>query len=248
MTPGASRPRSTATIRWRCKWECSPPHLALAARIVTTRTTGRRTTTRTRRSAAGWQAVSTALVGRRLGAYRLVAEIGRGGMGVVYEARRDDEEFDRRVAIKILPAWSGADLADRFRLERRVLAGLDHPGIARLIDSAPPTRACRTSSWSTLTAAIDAWCRERQPDVAARVALIERVWTRSPTRISISSFIATSSPPTSSSPRTATQAARLRHRGAARRPMARATLGRREPASIVSRPTTRAPSRSAASR
>src|SRR5262245_4583292 len=59
-------------------------------------------------SGAVARAVSTGLTGRRLGAYRLVAEIGRGGMGVVYEVQRDDQQFDRRAAIKILPASSGA--------------------------------------------------------------------------------------------------------------------------------------------
>src|SRR6185436_8889589 len=64
--------------------------------------------------------LTPALIGRRLGAYRLVAEIGRGGMGIVYEAQRDDDEFDRKAAIKILPAWSAAPVVERFRFERRV--------------------------------------------------------------------------------------------------------------------------------
>lgn len=122
------------------------------------------------------RAVSNANVGRRLGAYRLVAEIGRGGMGVVYEARRDDEEFDRRAAIKILPSWSGADLADRFRLERRVLAGLDHPGIARLVDSGTTDDGAPYFVMEYVDGTpIDVWCREQRLDLAARVALVERV-------------------------------------------------------------------------
>jgi tetratricopeptide (TPR) repeat protein len=114
--------------------------------------------------------------GRRLGPYRLIAEIGRGGMGVVYEARRDDDQFDRRVAIKMLPAWSGSDLANRFRLERRVLAGLDHPGIARLLDSGVTSDGTPYFVMDYVDGRpIDVWARDNQPDVAGRVRLIEKV-------------------------------------------------------------------------
>jgi predicted Ser/Thr protein kinase len=120
--------------------------------------------------------LSSVHAGRRLGPYRLVAEIGRGGMGVVYEARRDDEEFDRRVAIKMLPAWSGSDLANRFRLERRVLAGLDHPGIARLLDSGVTTDGTPYFVMEYVDGRpIDAWALEHHPDISRRVLLIERV-------------------------------------------------------------------------
>lgn len=122
------------------------------------------------------RAVSSGFPGRRVGAYRLVAEIGRGGMGVVYEAQRDDQEFDRRAAIKILPSWSGSDLADRFRLERRVLAGLDHPGIARLVDSGTTDDGAPYFVMEYVDGKpVDVWCRERRLDLAARVALVERV-------------------------------------------------------------------------
>ncbi len=70
------------------------------------------------------------------GAYRLVREIGRGGMGSVYLAVRADETFERRVAIKFVR--SGLDsphLRERFEAERRILARLEHPYIARLLDA-----------------------------------------------------------------------------------------------------------------
>jgi non-specific serine/threonine protein kinase/serine/threonine-protein kinase len=75
------------------------------------------------------------LVGRRLGPWRLEREIGRGGMGVVWEAVRDDQTFQQRVAIKILSAGlqSSSGIA-RFVEERQILADLSHPGIARLLD------------------------------------------------------------------------------------------------------------------
>ncbi len=76
-----------------------------------------------------------AVAGRRLGAYELIREIGRGGMGVVYLAARADEEFLKRVAIKLVLAdFDHESINRRFRNERQILASLDHPNIARLLD------------------------------------------------------------------------------------------------------------------
>jgi eukaryotic-like serine/threonine-protein kinase len=69
-----------------------------------------------------------------VGAYRVLGLIGRGGMGEVYLAERDDAEFERRVAVKVVRAGLGADLMTRFLGERQVLASLDHPHIAQLHD------------------------------------------------------------------------------------------------------------------
>jgi non-specific serine/threonine protein kinase/serine/threonine-protein kinase len=75
------------------------------------------------------------LIGRRIGTYRVVQELGRGGMGAVYLAVRDDDEFQRRVAIKVIKLGLDTDeVRRRFRTERQILAGLDHPNIARLLD------------------------------------------------------------------------------------------------------------------
>lgn len=74
-------------------------------------------------------------VGRRFGAYRVIEEIARGGMGDVYKARRDDQEFEKEVAIKIIRGdLASSRIAQRFRGERQILANLDHPNIARLVD------------------------------------------------------------------------------------------------------------------
>jgi eukaryotic-like serine/threonine-protein kinase len=71
----------------------------------------------------------------RLGRYRIVREIGRGGMGVVYLGERADGQYQRRVAIKLIATTDAADpLHQRFLAERQILAGLDHPNIARLLD------------------------------------------------------------------------------------------------------------------
>ena len=73
--------------------------------------------------------------GDRLGPYRILEEIGRGGMGVVYRATRDDESFTKDVAIKLIDPFLRSDeILKRFRAERQILAMLEHPHIARLID------------------------------------------------------------------------------------------------------------------
>ncbi len=77
----------------------------------------------------------TGAPGQRIGPYRILEEIGRGGMGVVYRAARDDEDFSKEVAVKrIYPGLRSEDILRRFRSERQILAMLDHPHIARLID------------------------------------------------------------------------------------------------------------------
>ncbi len=81
------------------------------------------------------QQESRGLVGRRLGHYRILEEIGRGGMAMVYAAVRDDHEYQQRVAIKLIRRGMDTEpLIARFRQERQILANLDHPNIARLID------------------------------------------------------------------------------------------------------------------
>ena len=73
--------------------------------------------------------------GEVVGAYRLVALLGRGGMGEVWEAERADGHFDQRVAVKVLKRGMDSDeILRRFLQERQILARLAHPGIARLFD------------------------------------------------------------------------------------------------------------------
>ncbi|MFN7922274.1 MAG: protein kinase [Bryobacteraceae bacterium] len=67
------------------------------------------------------------------GRYRLRGRLGAGGMGVVYEAVRSDDQFQKRVAVKLVPGGDPA-LAERLRRERQILANLEHPAIARLLD------------------------------------------------------------------------------------------------------------------
>jgi serine/threonine protein kinase/tetratricopeptide (TPR) repeat protein len=75
------------------------------------------------------------MLGRLIGAYRIERELGRGGMGAVYEALRADNVFRKRVAIKVVKRGMDTDfILKRFRNERQILATLDHPNIARLLD------------------------------------------------------------------------------------------------------------------
>ena len=84
---------------------------------------------------AGREGDPTAVAGTRLGAYRVIAEIGRGGMGAVYLAERADDQFEKRVAIKLVKRGMDTDeVLRRFRYERQILASLEHPNIARLYD------------------------------------------------------------------------------------------------------------------
>jgi serine/threonine-protein kinase len=77
----------------------------------------------------------TDLVEKQFGHYRIIREIGRGGMGAVFLARRDDGEFDQEVALKIVRQSIAEEyLIDRFRRERQILASLNHPNVARLLD------------------------------------------------------------------------------------------------------------------
>lgn len=75
------------------------------------------------------------MIGRRVGSYKIVRELGRGGMGAVYLAARDDAIFQKRVAIKLVKRGMDTDfILRRFRHERQILANLDHQNIARLLD------------------------------------------------------------------------------------------------------------------
>ncbi|TCO43340.1 serine/threonine-protein kinase [Dokdonella fugitiva] len=71
---------------------------------------------------------------REFGAWRLVRELGAGGMGTVFLAERADGQFERQVAIKLLRGFPTREATRRLRQERQILAGLDHPNIARLLD------------------------------------------------------------------------------------------------------------------
>lgn len=77
---------------------------------------------------------SDSLAGRRIGAYRLVREIGRGGMGAVWLGERADGAFEQRVAVKLMRGILSESDRERFEHERQILASIENPNIARLLD------------------------------------------------------------------------------------------------------------------
>jgi non-specific serine/threonine protein kinase/serine/threonine-protein kinase len=74
-------------------------------------------------------------IGRRVGPYKIIEEIGAGGMGVVYRGARADDEYSQSVAIKVVGGiFASKAHLERFRIERQILANLNHPNIARMLD------------------------------------------------------------------------------------------------------------------
>lgn len=115
--------------------------------------------------------------GLRLGAYRLIEEIGRGGMGSVYLAQRDDDEFRKQVAIKVVKRGMDTDhLLRRFRQERRILARLEHPNIARILDAGSTADGLPYLVMEYVQGApIDEYCRSRNLSLAERLQLFRQV-------------------------------------------------------------------------
>ncbi|MDQ6655134.1 MAG: serine/threonine protein kinase, partial [Verrucomicrobiota bacterium] len=116
-------------------------------------------------------------IARRLGAYELVRELGRGGMGAVWLARRADERFEQLVAIKLLKRGTDTEeVLRRFRGERQILARLEHPGIARMIDAGETEDGLPFFVMEyVLGAHLTTYARERNLSVAARLQLFGKV-------------------------------------------------------------------------
>jgi serine/threonine protein kinase len=115
--------------------------------------------------------------GRRVGAYVILREIGHGGMGTVYLASREDGLVHKQVAIKVVRAELGdADVLRRFRQERDILAALDHPAVARLIDGGSTDLGLPYFVMDYVDGEpIDAWCDRRKLNVTGRLKLFQSV-------------------------------------------------------------------------
>ena len=115
--------------------------------------------------------------GRRIGAYRVVRELGRGGMGAVYLAERPDGGFAQRVAIKLIKRGMDTDhVLARFRAERQILASLDHPNIARLLDGGSTDDGLPYLAMEYIDGQpIDVFADERQLAVPDRLKLFLQV-------------------------------------------------------------------------
>jgi tetratricopeptide (TPR) repeat protein len=113
----------------------------------------------------------------RIGNYRVLEELGRGGMGVVYRAERDDDSYRGQVAIKLISRHlSGADARRRFLVERQILADLDHPSIAKLLDGGTTEDGQPYLVMELIDGEpIDAYLREAGLGLEARLALVAEV-------------------------------------------------------------------------
>ena len=115
--------------------------------------------------------------GERIGAYRVAEMIGTGGMGDVYKAVRDDDQYHAEVAIKIMRADVRNPLAEqRFRTERQILAALDHRNIARLLDGGTTANGLPYVVMELVAGEpIDRYCDSRKLSVRDRVQLFLQV-------------------------------------------------------------------------
>lgn len=120
----------------------------------------------------------TDLEGRKqIGNYRLTRRIGFGGMGVVYAASMVAEDFQRQVALKLVkPSLASEQMLRRFRMERQLLAGLDHPNIARLLDAGATEDGAPFLVMEYVEGLpIDRYCESRNLSLAERLRLVMTV-------------------------------------------------------------------------
>lgn len=114
--------------------------------------------------------------GEMIGPYRVLEPIGQGGMGSVYLAVRQGEDFEQRVAVKVLRGEvAGPALAARFSAERRILSALEHPYIARLVDGGTHEGLPFLVMEYVSGQPVDVYCRERGLDVRARLDLFRKI-------------------------------------------------------------------------
>ncbi|MGM9480739.1 protein kinase domain-containing protein [Roseateles sp. NT4] len=125
-----------------------------------------------------WESEDAAAVqaGDLIGPYRLLEEIGRGGMGSVWRAERADGSYQREVALKLPRLTWGEGLARLMAQERDIGAMLEHPNIARLYDAGIDARGWPYLALELVAGRpIDAWCRERNASVAQRLELLLQI-------------------------------------------------------------------------
>ncbi|HRP07260.1 MAG TPA: serine/threonine-protein kinase [Gemmatimonadales bacterium] len=116
--------------------------------------------------------LGSALVGRRVGSWEVDSILHHGGMGTVYHAHRADVDFDQHAALKVVRVDVGsAEMERRFAQERRLLARLEHPNIARLLDGGTTSDGVPYLVMEHVPGeTIDAWCSREKPDIARLLA------------------------------------------------------------------------------
>jgi non-specific serine/threonine protein kinase/serine/threonine-protein kinase len=120
---------------------------------------------------------SDSRTGTRIGPFKIVREIGHGGMGSVYLAERDDEHYQQQVAIKLIkPGLGGEAIRKRFRNEMQILADLNHPHIARLLDGGQTAEGVPYLVMEYVEGRpIDLFCDESSLSIEERLKLFMRV-------------------------------------------------------------------------
>jgi len=113
--------------------------------------------------------------GNKIGKFVIEKPIGSGGMGDVYLANRQDDEVQQKVAIKILKNKLNQSAFERFQIEKRVLAHLEHPGIARLIDAGIEDGLTYYVMEYVQGMAIDEYCQQHKLTVKERLRLFIKV-------------------------------------------------------------------------
>jgi non-specific serine/threonine protein kinase/serine/threonine-protein kinase len=115
--------------------------------------------------------------GRRLGVYELIERIGYGGMGEVYRAARIDGQYQQEVAVKLVRSgYDSTLLLERFRHERQILATLDHPNIARLLDGGTTEDGIPYLVMELIDGVpIDRYCLEQKLSIVERLKLFRQV-------------------------------------------------------------------------
>ena len=115
---------------------------------------------------------SAPLVGRVVAKYQLVSVLGRGGAGTVFLGERADRQFSGKVAVKVVDRAAAPDLGMRFRAERQILASLDHPNIARLLDGGETEDGLPYLVMEYVEGEpLDQYCDERRLDRRERLTL-----------------------------------------------------------------------------
>jgi eukaryotic-like serine/threonine-protein kinase len=126
--------------------------------------------------AAALQRASPLAAGRTIGPYRVIRELGSGGMGVVYLADRADAAFEKQVAVKVVRSGFASESLARLVEERRILATLEHPNIARLLDGGNTEDGMPYIVMEYVDGIpLDAYCEERMLSVAQRLRLFYQV-------------------------------------------------------------------------
>lgn len=164
---------------WLREIETKDPHIAAdLRRLLAAQSTERFAAFLNEQSPRSPPSSAYALPGELLGNYRILCELGQGGMAVVYLAERADGHYSQRVALKILRfGLEGSQAQFRFAQERQILASLDHPSIARLIDAGVTATGLPYLAMEYVENAlpIDRYCDEQRLTMDARLRLFLKV-------------------------------------------------------------------------